>query len=85
MFSEQEAVQFLEKLWSINDVLKRLKNDRKNLVDEIVVQVLARVSFQSIVLMATPQEERKCPTYEELKARGKSGTVQLQFYARTFK
>ena len=82
MFSQQEAVQFLQNSWSIKDVLKRLKNDRKNLVDEIVVQILARIPFQSIALMAKPAEERNCPTYEEIKARGKSGTVQLQLFAK---
>ena len=75
MFTQEEAVEFLQNSFKIKDVLKKLKTDPKSLVDEIAVQVLSRVSFQSIVMIATSPKERRRPTYEEIKARGKSGAM----------
>ena len=83
MFTQQEAVELLQNSLNIKDVLKKLKTDPKSLVDEIAVQVLARVSFQSIVLMATPPEELKLPTYEEIKAKGKSGAMTTSPFAKS--
>ena len=73
MFTQKEAVEFLQNSWKIKDVLKRMKTDRKNLADEIVVQILANVPFQSITLVAAKPEERNCPSYEEIKQRCTSG------------
>ena len=36
MFTYNEAVELLQNSWAVKNVEKRLKNDRKNLVDEIV-------------------------------------------------
>lgn len=73
MFTQKEAVEFLETSWKIKDVRKRMKSDRKNLVDEIVTQILAKVPFQSINLVAATVEERKQPSHEQIKARCTSG------------
>ena len=73
MFTQTEAVEFLQNSWKIKNVLKRMKTDRKCLVDEIVIQILANVPFQSITLVASKPEDRNCPSYEEIKKRCTSG------------
>ncbi|XP_028406155.1 uncharacterized protein LOC114528676 [Dendronephthya gigantea] len=84
MFTQEEAVEFLQTSWKIKDVLKRMKTDRKNLVDEIVTQILAKVPFQSIHLVAAKAEERKRPPFEEIRKKCTSGVGGLCYEINTF-
>ena len=84
MFSKNTAVEFLHSSWGVKNVEERLENDRKNLLDEIVRLTLANVPFQSITFMATPSEQRKCPTYEEIKKNGMQGIGGLCYSLNTF-
>lgn len=78
------AVEFLQSSWGVKNVEERLENDRKNLLDEIVRLILANVPFQSITFMATPSEQRKRPTYEEIKKRCMKGVGGLCYSLNTF-
>ena len=73
MFTREEAVKFLQNSWKIKNVLKRMKTDRKNLADEIATQILAKVPFQSISLVAAKPEDRNRPSFEDIKARCTTG------------
>jgi hypothetical protein len=73
MFTREEAVEFLQNSWKIKNVLKRMKTDRKNLADEIATQILAKVPFQSLSLVAARPEDRNRPSFEDIKARCTTG------------
>ena len=73
MFTREEAVEFLQNSWKIKNVLERMKTDRKNLADEIATQILAKVPFQSISLVAARPEDRNRPSFEDIKARCTTG------------
>lgn len=73
LFARQEAIEFLQDSYMIKDVTNRLKTDRKNLADEIVTQILAHVPFQSVLLVSQNPEERKRPSFDEIKEKCKSG------------
>ena len=75
MFTREEAVEFLQNSWKIKNVLERMKTDRKNLADEIVTQILAKVPFQSISLVAAIPEDRNRPSFEDIKARCTTGAI----------
>lgn len=74
MFTYNEAKDLLEKSWGIKNFEERLKNDRKNLVDEIVQVIHENVAFQSISLLSDSAADRnKRPSYEKIKERCVSG------------
>ena len=83
MFTQEEIVEFLEKSWKIKDVQKRMKTDRKNLADEIVIQILVNVPFQSITMVAADPQDRNRPSFEEVKERCTTGANNIfQEYTR---
>ncbi|CAB4026525.1 arylamine N-acetyltransferase 1-like, partial [Paramuricea clavata] len=84
MFTQEEAVEFLQNSWKIKNVLDRMKTDRKNLADEIVTQILAKVPFQSISLVAAKPEDRNRPSFEDIKARCTTGIGGLCSEMNTF-
>ena len=84
MFTQEEIVEFLQKSWKIKDVLKRMKTDRKNLADEIVIQILVNVPFQSITMVAANQQDRNRPSYEEVKKRCTTGIGGICYELNTF-
>jgi hypothetical protein len=77
MFTREEAVEFLQNSWKIKNVLKRMKTDRKNLADEIATQILAKVPFQSISLVAAKPEDRNRPSFEDIKASCTTGANKI--------
>jgi hypothetical protein len=72
MFTYNEAVELLQNSWAVKNVEKRLKNDRKNLVDEIVQIIHEKVAFQSVTLLSSANIHKR-PTYDEIKERCVSG------------
>ena len=84
MFSKNTAVEFLESSWGVKNIEERLENDQKNLLDELVQHILANVPFQGITYMATPSEQRKLPTYEDIKKRCMQGIGGLCYSLNTF-
>ena len=67
VFTYAEATELLLG-WGIKGIQDRLKDDRKNLVDEIIQVIFEKVPFQCVTLMACPVEERRQPSYDEIKA-----------------
>ena len=84
MFTEEEATSFLENSWGIRNVKNKLGADRKNLLDEIIVIVQAKVPFQSITLMATSPNERIRPTLEDIKRDCMAGIGGLCYCLNVF-
>ena len=67
MFNHDAALKLLQDSWRIKDVEKRLKTDRKALLDEVVVGVQEKVIFQTISVMASEPGRLKRPTFAEIK------------------
>ncbi|XP_028397759.1 uncharacterized protein LOC114521490 [Dendronephthya gigantea] len=68
MFTYNEAKDLLKESWRIKNFEERLKNDRKNLVDEIVQVIHENVAFQSISMLST-SDRNKRPSNKEIKER----------------
>lgn len=67
MFTHDSALKLLQDSWGIKDIEKRLKADRKALLDQVVVGVQERVIFQTISVMACEPGRLKRPTFAEIK------------------
>ena len=64
----KEALELLETRWRVVNVVQRLKSDRKNLVDEIIICIHEYVPFQSISVLSKSSEERNIMlTNEQIK------------------
>ena len=72
MFTYDEVVDFLKNSWGVENCEERLKNDRKNLADEIVQVVHEKVAFQSISHLSSADKHKR-PTYDEIKRRCMKG------------
>lgn len=84
MFTQREAVTLLEDHWGVQNVEKRLKDDRHSLLDDIVTSVQAKVPFQNLSLMAVPTSERKRPTRCEIKRDCISGLGGICYTVNNF-
>lgn len=84
MFTKAEAVAFLQNSWDIQKVEERLKNDRKRLIEEVVIQIQSRVPFQNITLMAAPLEQRRRPNVKDIKQACMKGVGGLCYSLNVF-
>ena len=72
MFTYIEAVHLLQNSWGVRNVKERLRNEQKDLADEIVRVIHEKVAFQNVVLLSSPDINKR-PTYDEIKERCISG------------
>lgn len=84
MFSQQEAVTFLESKWGAQQVEERLVTDRKNLLDEVVILIQINLPFQSITLMSVPPNERRRPSVDTIKSECLDGIGGLCYNLNVF-
>ena len=72
MFTYNESLELLQNSWGIKNFEERLRNDRKNLLDEIVQVIQENVAFQSITLLSASDRNNQ-PSHDEIKERCVSG------------
>lgn len=83
MFTYKEALELLQNSWGIKHFEERLKNDRKNLVDEIVQVTHENVPFQSITVLSNSGRNNRL-FYDEIKERCVSGVGGLCYELAPF-
>ncbi len=62
-----EALQFLESILHIESPLDRLEADRVAFLGDLIRAFLHTMPFQSLTLVATPDEQKHVPTFREIK------------------
>ncbi|KAL8562997.1 hypothetical protein ACOMHN_004689 [Nucella lapillus] len=75
MLTTQEAVSFLQDEWGVERVQERFQDvsQRKGLLGEIIRQIHAKVTFQSVTLLDDPLADRKLPDAITIKEECMAG------------
>ncbi|XP_071795831.1 uncharacterized acetyltransferase YvcN-like [Asterias amurensis] len=63
-----ESLQFLENVLHMESPMNRLQADRVAFLAELIQAFLYKIPFQSVSLVATPEEHKHVPTFDEIKA-----------------
>ncbi|XP_071965019.1 uncharacterized protein [Antedon mediterranea] len=65
--SDREVDGFLKDVLEIKDAVKRFKENKFDLLREILRKFLQTQPFQNIITLSTKPTERRLPTFEEIK------------------
>ena len=66
---KEEAIQFLQNSWKMNDVESQVKTDRERFLNKLIQTIYERVPFQllsAFTLASLPPNEREIPSLEQI-------------------
>ena len=66
---KEEAIQFLQNSWKMNDVESQVKTDRERFLNKLIPTFYERVPFQLLhffILTSLPPNEREIPSLEQI-------------------
>jgi hypothetical protein len=69
MLTREEAIQFLQNSWKMNDVELQLTTDRESFLNKLIPTFYERVPFQlliSFILTSLPPNEQEIPSLEQI-------------------
>ena len=71
--TEEEANEFVVDVLKLSNARERLERNRPDFLDDLIEAFYSSVPFQNVTLLSQPAEERRVPTWEDIKAAVNGG------------
>ena len=71
--TDQEANEFVADVLKLSNARERLERNRPDFLDDLIGAFYSSVPFQNVTLLSQPAEERRVPTWEDIKAAVNGG------------